>query len=39
MIEAARSSKKVLLVGLLIRSIAAYEYVHRIAESGEWGRF
>jgi UDP-N-acetylglucosamine 3-dehydrogenase len=38
MIEAARASKKVLLVGLLIRSIAAYEHVHRIAESGELGR-
>src|SRR5260370_11785832 len=38
MIEAARAAKKVLLVGLLIRSIVAYEHVHRIAESGELGK-
>ena len=38
MIAAARASRKVLLVGLLIRSIAAYEHVHRIAESRELGK-
>jgi UDP-N-acetylglucosamine 3-dehydrogenase len=38
MIEAARASKKVLLVGLLIRSIAAYEHVHQIAGSAELGK-
>jgi UDP-N-acetylglucosamine 3-dehydrogenase len=38
MIKAARASKKVLLVGLLIRSIVTYEHVHRIAESGELGK-
>lgn len=38
MIEAARKSGKLLLVGLLMRSIAAYEHVHRIATSGALGR-
>jgi len=38
MIEAARKSKTILLVGLLMRSIATYEHIHRIATSGELGR-
>ncbi len=38
MIQAARESKRVLLVGLLMRSIANYEHVHRAATSGEYGK-
>ncbi len=38
MIEAARKSKKVLLVGLLLRSAAHYEHIYRIAASGELGK-
>lgn len=38
MAEAARKSGRVLLVGLLVRSIADYEHVQRIATSGELGK-
>jgi predicted dehydrogenase len=38
MIHAARKFDRVLLVGLLIRSIAQYEYVRRVADSGEHGK-
>ena len=38
MIEAARKSAKILLVGLLMRSTAQYEHIHRVAASGELGR-
>ncbi len=38
MIEAARQSKRILLVGLLLRSIAEYEHVHRAASSGQCGK-
>lgn len=38
MIEAAQESGKVLMVGLLMRSAADYEHIHRIAASGELGR-
>jgi UDP-N-acetylglucosamine 3-dehydrogenase len=35
MLKAARASKHILLVGLLMRSIAEYEHVHRLAVSGD----
>jgi predicted dehydrogenase len=38
MIEAARKSNRILLVGLLMRSVAQYEHVHRVAASGECGK-
>jgi UDP-N-acetylglucosamine 3-dehydrogenase len=38
MIEAARKANRVLLVGLLLRSAAHYEHLHRVAESGELGK-
>jgi UDP-N-acetylglucosamine 3-dehydrogenase len=38
MIEAARHSGHILLVGLLVRSIAHYEHVHRVAASGRLGK-
>jgi UDP-N-acetylglucosamine 3-dehydrogenase len=38
MIEAARKSKTILMVGLLMRSAAHYEHVHNIAASGELGK-
>jgi UDP-N-acetylglucosamine 3-dehydrogenase len=38
MIEAARKSGKILMVGLLMRSAAHYEHIHRVAASGELGR-
>jgi UDP-N-acetylglucosamine 3-dehydrogenase len=38
MIEAARQSKRILMVGLLMRSIAYYEHIHRAAISGEHGK-
>ena len=38
MIDAARESKRVLMVGLLMRSIAEYDHVHRAAISGEHGK-
>jgi UDP-N-acetylglucosamine 3-dehydrogenase len=38
MIETARASNRIFLVGLLLRSIAQYEYVHRVATSGRLGR-
>src|SRR5258708_20869879 len=38
MIQAARESKRVLLVGLLMRSIANYEHVHRAATSCKSGK-
>jgi UDP-N-acetylglucosamine 3-dehydrogenase len=38
MIEAARNSKRVLMVGLLMRCIAHYEHVHRAVNSGEHGK-
>ena len=37
MIETARETKRILMVGLLMRSIAHYEHVHRTATSGEHG--
>ena len=38
MIEASRKSKRILQVGLLMRSVAHYEHVHRVAASGELGK-
>jgi UDP-N-acetylglucosamine 3-dehydrogenase len=38
MIEAARESKRILMVGLLMRSIAHCEYTRRAVTSGEYGR-
>jgi UDP-N-acetylglucosamine 3-dehydrogenase len=38
MIEAARNAKRILMVGLLMRSIANYEHVHRAVNSGEHGK-
>jgi UDP-N-acetylglucosamine 3-dehydrogenase len=38
MVTAARKSGRILLVGLLMRSVAEYEHVHRAASSGEQGR-
>lgn len=38
MIEAARQSKRVLMVGLLMRSIANYEHIHSAATSGKHGK-
>jgi UDP-N-acetylglucosamine 3-dehydrogenase len=38
MIDAARESKRVLMVGLLMRSIVEYQHVHRVAISGEHGK-
>ncbi len=38
MSEAARNSNRILLVGLLVRSIAEYEHAHRVATSGEFGK-
>jgi UDP-N-acetylglucosamine 3-dehydrogenase len=38
MIEAARRSSRILLVGLLVRSIAQYEHVHQVAASGRLGK-
>jgi UDP-N-acetylglucosamine 3-dehydrogenase len=38
MIEAARKSKTILMVGLLMRSAAHYEHVHNLAASGELGK-
>jgi UDP-N-acetylglucosamine 3-dehydrogenase len=38
MIEAAKKSGKILMVGLLMRSAAHYEHIHRLAASGELGR-
>jgi predicted dehydrogenase len=37
MIEAAKKAKRVLLVGLLLRSAAHYEHIGRVALSGEHG--
>ncbi|MGH7948723.1 MAG: Gfo/Idh/MocA family protein [Candidatus Binataceae bacterium] len=37
MLAEARKSKRILLVGLLMRSVAQYEHVHRVAASGECG--
>lgn len=37
MIAASRDAKRILAVGLLLRSEAHYEHVHRIASSGEYG--
>jgi UDP-N-acetylglucosamine 3-dehydrogenase len=38
MIDAASQSKRILMVGLLMRSIAHYEHTHRAARSGEHGK-
>ena len=38
MVEAARASRRVLLVGLLMRSIAQYEHMHRATKSGQYGK-
>lgn len=38
MIDAARESKRILMVGLLMRSVANYERVHRAAASDEYGK-
>jgi predicted dehydrogenase len=38
MIAAARASKRILMVGLLLRSAAHYEHIHRAARSGEFGK-
>jgi UDP-N-acetylglucosamine 3-dehydrogenase len=38
MIEAAHESKRILMVGLLMRSIAHYEHARRAVVSGEYGR-
>lgn len=38
MVTASRKSGRILLVGLLMRSVAEYEYVHRAAASGEHGK-
>lgn len=38
MIDAAHESKHILMVGLLVRSIAHYEYVHRVVASGDHGK-
>lgn len=38
MIAAARASNRILLVGLLMRSVAPYEHAHRVTLSGEYGK-
>jgi UDP-N-acetylglucosamine 3-dehydrogenase len=38
MIQAANESKRILMVGLLMRSIAHYEHAHRAVTSGEHGK-
>ena len=38
MIDAAREAKRILMVGLLMRSIAQYQHIHRAAASGEHGQ-
>jgi predicted dehydrogenase len=38
MIKAARESKHILMVGLLMRSIADYEHIHRTVVSGQCGQ-
>ena len=38
MIAAARASGRILQVGLLLRSAADYQHVHRVAQSGECGK-
>ena len=38
MIDAASQSKRILMVGLLMRSIAHYEHAYRAARSGEHGK-
>jgi UDP-N-acetylglucosamine 3-dehydrogenase len=38
MIEAAREAKRVLMVGLLMRSIANYEHIHQAVTSGAHGK-
>jgi predicted dehydrogenase len=38
MIDAAHQSNHILMVGLLMRSIAHYEHVHRVVASGEQGK-
>jgi UDP-N-acetylglucosamine 3-dehydrogenase len=37
MIDAARKSKRIMMVGLLMRCVAQYEHVRRAVESGEHG--
>ena len=38
MIEAAKHARRLFMVGLLERSIAQYEHVHRVVGSGQFGR-